>query len=164
MPRRARRGRLVAVGGLVAALVVCGVFGLAWLLAVGRTGTGSAGGTSDAKLTPGGYVACARLIVEGTVTRVDPEPVTARDRIELAVDRRYKPPTGPDRVTFLMDHDDLPRLRRGDRVLVVIPSYSSSPEVRSIGEKQIAGDRAWILEGLKEARTSTCDLDPSSDY
>ncbi|MGX4695245.1 hypothetical protein [Streptomyces sp. JNUCC 63] len=162
-PRRARRGRAVAVGGLAAALVVCAVFGLVWLLAVGRTGTGSAGGTADAKLTPGGYVACARLIAEGTVTQVAPEPGTAQDRIKLAVNHRYKPQAGPDRITFLMDHDVSPRLRPGDRVLIAIPEHASSPDLWSTGEKRIAHDRAWILAGLKESRTLTCDQDPSSD-
>ncbi|WP_306190141.1 hypothetical protein [Streptomyces sp. MK5] len=168
-PRRARRGRRAVVGSLVAALVVCGVFGLGWLLAVSGTGADSAGGAADsasgdAKVTAGGYVACARLIVEGTVTRVDPEPGTGQDRIGLAVERRYKPRTGPGQVTFLMDHDVSPRLRTGDRVLVAIPRHASSPDIWSTGEQGIARDRAWILEGLKESRTLTCDQgDGSSD-
>ncbi|MGV9346606.1 hypothetical protein ACWDSD_17635 [Streptomyces spiralis] len=168
-PRRARRGRRAVVGSLLAALVVCGVFGLGRLLAVSGTGAESAGGAADsasgdAKVTAGGYVACARLIVEGTVTRVDPEPGTGQDRIGLAVERRYKPRTGPDQVTFLMDHDVSPRLRTGDRVLVAIPRHASSPDIWSTGEQGIARDRAWILEGLKESRTLTCDQgDGSSD-
>ncbi|MFB7114109.1 hypothetical protein [Streptomyces sp. NPDC056190] len=160
-PRRARRGRAVAAGGLVAALVVCAVFGLTWLLTVGQTGTSST--TADAKVATGGYVACARLIVEGTVTQVAPEPGTTQDRIELAVNRRYKPRTGPARITFLMDHDVSPRLRPGAHVLIAIPGHASSPDLWSTGEKRIAHDRAWILAGLKESRTLTCDQDPSSD-
>ncbi|MFI1292461.1 hypothetical protein ACH4VM_29005 [Streptomyces sp. NPDC020792] len=162
-PRRARRGRAVAAGGLVAALVVCAVFGLTWRLAVGQTGTSSTSGTADTKVTTGGYVVCARLIVEGTVTQVAPEPGTAQDRIELAVNRRYKPRTGPVRITFLMDHDVSPRLRPGDHVLIAIPRHASSPDLWSTGEKRIAHDRAWILAGLKESPTLTCDQDPSSD-
>ncbi|MFF4866654.1 hypothetical protein ACFY3J_34110 [Streptomyces sp. NPDC001231] len=162
-PRRARRRRAVAAGGLVAALFVCSVFGLTWLLTVGQTGTSSTDGTADAKVTTGGYVACARLIVEGTVTQVAPEPGTTQDRIELAVNRRYKPRTGPARITFLMDHDVSPRLRPGDHVLIAIPRHASSPDLWSTGEKRIAHDRAWILAGLKESRTLTCDQASSSD-
>ncbi|MFF4764445.1 hypothetical protein [Streptomyces sp. NPDC001292] len=161
--RRARRGRAVAVGGLVAALFVCAVFGLTWLLTVGQTGTSSTGGAADTKVTAGGYVACARLIAEGTVTQVASEPGTTQDRIELAVNRRYKPRTGPDQITFLMDHDVSPRLRSGDHVLIGIPRHASNPDLWSTGEKRIAHDRAWILAGLKESRTLTCDQDPSSD-
>ncbi|MEU0598966.1 hypothetical protein ABZ484_12020 [Streptomyces sp. NPDC006393] len=167
--RRARRGRRAVVGSLFAVLVVCGVFGLGWLLALSGTGAGSAGGAADAesgdaKVTAGGYVACARLIVEGTVTRVEPEPGTGQDRIGLTVERRYKPRTGPGQVTFLMDHDVSPRLRTGDRVLVAIPRHASSPDIWSTGEQGIARDRAWILEGLEESRTLTCDQgDGSSD-
>lgn len=160
--RRAWRGRRAAVGALVAGLLVSGVLSLGWLVAVDRTGADSAGGAADAasgdaKVTAGGYVACARLIVEGTVTRVDPEPGTGQDRIGLAVERRYKPRTGPGQVTFLMDHGVSPRLRPGDRVLVAIPRHASSPDVWSTGEQRIARERAWILEGLKESRTLTCD-------
>ncbi|MGW5196077.1 hypothetical protein [Streptomyces spiralis] len=169
-PRRARRGRRAVLGSLVAALVGSGVFGLGWLLAASGAGTDSAGGAADAasgdaKVTAGGYVACARLIVEGTVTRVDPEPGTGQDRIGLAVERRYKPRTGPDQVTFPVDHEVPPRLRTGDRVLVAIPAHAgSSPDIWSTGERRIARDRAWILEGLKESRTLTCDQgEPSSD-
>ncbi|MFJ5156913.1 hypothetical protein ACIQCF_36310 [Streptomyces sp. NPDC088353] len=162
-PRRARRGRAVAAGGLVAALVVCAVSGLTWLLAVGQTGTSSTAGTADTKVTTGGYVACARLIVEGTITQVAPEPGTTQDRIELAVNRRYKPRTGPARITFLMDHDVSPRLRPGDHILIAIPRHASSPDLWSTGEKRIAHDRAWILAGLEESLTLTCDQAPSSD-
>ncbi|MET9774577.1 hypothetical protein ABZ023_09920 [Streptomyces sp. NPDC006367] len=162
-PRRARRGRAVAAGGLVAALVLCAVSGLTWLLATDRAGTGPTGDTADAKVSAGGYVACARLIAEGTVTRVVPEPGTAHDRIELAVTRRHKPRTGPDRVTFLMDHDASPRLRPGDHALVVVPRHESGPDLWSTGEEQIAHDRAWLLEGLEESRTLTCDEPSATD-
>ncbi|MFI8952595.1 hypothetical protein ACIGO6_39760 [Streptomyces sp. NPDC053750] len=162
-PRRARRGRAVAAGGLVAALVVCAAFGMTWLLTTGRTGTNPTGGTADTKVTPGGYVACARLIVEGTVTQVAPEPGTRQDRIELAVTRRYKPRTGPARINFLMDHEVSPRLRSGEHALIAIPGHASSPDLWSTGEKRIAHDRAWILAGLKESRTLTCDQGSASD-
>ncbi|MEU1433159.1 hypothetical protein ABZ438_03610 [Streptomyces sp. NPDC005786] len=160
-PRRARRGRLVAAGGLAAALVLCAVSGLAWLRAV--SGTGTASGAGDAKAAAGGYVACARLVVEGTVTRADPEPGTAQDRIELAVTHHYKPPTGPARITFLMDHDVSPRLRPGDHTLIAIPGHASGPDLWSTGEKQIAHDRAWILAELNGSPPLTCDRQPSAD-
>ncbi|MGW0082960.1 hypothetical protein [Streptomyces sp. NPDC003393] len=157
--RRAWRRRRAVAGSLAAALVLCGVFGLGRLLAASGTRTDSTADAESggAKVTAGGYVACARLIVEGTVTRVDPEPGTGQDRIGLAVERRYKPRTGPDQVTFLMAHDVSPRPRTGDRVLVAIPVHASTPDIWSTGEQRIARDRAWILEGLAESRTLTCD-------
>ncbi|WLQ39712.1 hypothetical protein P8A22_06665 [Streptomyces laculatispora] len=80
----------------------------------------------------------------------------------MAVERRYKPRTGPARITFPMDHDVSPRLRAGDHVLIAIPGHASSPDAWSTGEKQIAHDRAWILAELKKSRTSACDQDPAS--
>ncbi|QLJ03773.1 hypothetical protein HZZ00_24135 [Streptomyces sp. NEAU-sy36] len=158
-----RGGRAIVVGGLVAALVVCAAFLLAWLLPLAQTETRSVGGATDAKVSTGLYVACARLIVEGTVTQVAPEPGTRQDRIELAVNRHYKPPRGPDRITFPMDHDVSPRLRPGDHVLISIPRQANSPDLWSTGEKQIAHDRAWILAALRESRTLTCDPNSSHD-
>ncbi|WP_328864835.1 hypothetical protein [Streptomyces sp. NBC_00304] len=161
-PRRARRGRAVAAGRLVAALVVCAVAGLTWFLAVGRTGTGPTGDAAEGKVSTGGYVACARLIVEGTVTQAGPLPGTTQDRIEVAVERRYKPRTGPARITFPMDHDVSPRLRVGDHVLIAIPGHATSPDLWSTGEKQIAHDRARILAELRKSHPSACDREAAS--
>ncbi|MEE4489776.1 hypothetical protein [Streptomyces sp. BE230] len=160
-PRQARRGRIVAAGGLAAALVLCAVSGLTWLRYAG--GGGTSVGLGDAKAAPGGYAACARLVVEGTVTRVVPEPGTEQDRFELAVTHHYKPATGPARITFLMDHDVLPPLRTGDHTLIVIPGQASGPDLWSTGEKQIAHDRAWILAELNASPPLTCDEKPSDD-
>ncbi|MFE9818922.1 hypothetical protein [Streptomyces sp. NPDC005773] len=160
-PGRARRGRIIAVGGLAAALVLCVVSGLTWLRAAGGTGTSS--GAGDSKAAAGGYVACARLVVEGTVTRIVSEPGTAQDRIELAVTHHYKPATGRARITFLMDHDVSPRLRAGDHTLIAIPGHANGPDLWSTGEKQIAHDRAWILAELNAQPPLTCDDKPSAD-
>ncbi|WJV48674.1 hypothetical protein [Streptomyces flavofungini] len=102
-----------------------------------------------------GYVACARLIVEGTVRRVDALPGGTQDRITLDVSRYHKPAEGEPRITFVMDVDVEPRLRAGDRVLIGIPKGEAMPDLWTTGER-IAEDRAWIEKALPGARGTKC--------
>ncbi|WP_405663804.1 hypothetical protein [Streptomyces sp. RK9] len=104
-----------------------------------------------------GYVACARLIVEGTVHRVDALPGGTRDRITFDVSRYFKPAEGKRRITFVMsvDTDVDPRLRAGDRALIGIPEGGSMPDLWTTG-KGIATDRAWIEKALPGARGMKC--------
>ncbi|MFG2380447.1 hypothetical protein [Streptomyces avermitilis] len=161
---RSRRpaARTVAFGTLVAAAVAGAVVGMGWLVAQGGAGVSadskaSSGKAEGSSQTAPGYVACARLIVEGTVADVEPVPGAAQDRIALAVDRYYKPAAGKDRITFVMDHDIDPRLRQGDHVLIGIPRHSASPDIWTTGEKDIARERAWIRKALPESRNLTCE-------
>ncbi|MGW7048569.1 hypothetical protein ACWGDT_39095 [Streptomyces avermitilis] len=162
--RRSRRpaARAVAFGTLVAAAVAGAVVGMAWLGTQGGAGVSadskaSGGKAEDSSRTEPGYVACARLIVEGTVADVEPVPGADQDRIALAVDRYYKPAAGKDQVTFVMDHDVDPRLHQGDHVLIGIPRNSASPDIWTTGEKDIARERAWIRKALPESRNLTCE-------
>ncbi|WP_405816830.1 hypothetical protein OG241_19570 [Streptomyces sp. NBC_01390] len=120
----------------------------------------SGGGTKDgggpAKLSHEGYLACARLLVEGTVTAVDPGPGADQDRITLRVTRYYKPDKGPAEVTFVMDQEVDPRLAVGDHTLIGIPTGAGSPDIWSTDERQIAAERAWITATLPESRTLPC--------
>ncbi|GGV44765.1 hypothetical protein [Streptomyces spectabilis] len=98
-----------------------------------------------------GYVACARLIVEGTVRSVETLPGGIEDRITLDVARAYKPVKAPDEVTFVMDVNVDPPLRAGDRALIGIPEGEASPDIWSTG-KGVAEERGWIVAALPKAR------------
>ncbi|MFC9682050.1 hypothetical protein [Streptomyces sp. NPDC056948] len=170
-PRRNRpRPLSMALRGLVAAAAATVVVGMGWLVVQGGAGAGddSAGSTAadsaaspqhggeDAKLGHAGYLACARLVVEGTVAEVEPVPGTGQDRVTLDVQRSYKPAEGRERVVFPMAEDIDPRLRPGDHVLVGITDGQAEPDLWSVGEKEIARERAWITAALPESRTLPC--------
>lgn len=109
----------------------------------------------DAKQSPEGYVACARLIVEGTVRSVEPLPGGTQDRVTLDVSRHYKPAEGKPRITFPMDVDVDPRLRAGDRALIGITEGRATPDIWSTGTR-LAADRRWIEKALPGARGREC--------
>ncbi|MFE6164808.1 hypothetical protein ACFQ7F_38525 [Streptomyces sp. NPDC056486] len=173
-PAGLRRRRLTVTLGVAAASVAASlVGGLAWLALDGGGGiSGSAdsdaakgaapeagdhredGGASDEK--SGVYVACARLVVEGTVRRVEPISGGVQDRIVLDVTRYYKPGQGPKQVTFVMDVNVDPRLRPGDRTLIGIPKGEASPDIWSKGKKDLAENRAWIERELRQGKGNTC--------
>ncbi|MCX4667187.1 hypothetical protein OG453_11020 [Streptomyces sp. NBC_01381] len=117
-------------------------------------GTADDGAAED--LTDEGYVACARLIVEGTVRRVEAIPGAEQDRIVLDVSRYYKPDSGKKRITFVMNVDVDPRLRPGDRTLIGIPRGGVSPDIWSTGDAAIAKERAWIERALPGAEGLSC--------
>ncbi len=174
-----RRRALLALAATLAAGLLGG---LVWLGASGGPGAGNDAGagaakgdgqSSDAgagapsgggegeqhddagKLSPEGYVACARLIVEGTVESVETLPGGLQDRITLDVSRSYKPAEAPDEVTFVLDVTADPPLRAGDRALIGVPKGEASPDLWTTGA-DIAEDRAWILKALPKARDRTC--------
>ncbi|AVH58726.1 MULTISPECIES: hypothetical protein [Streptomyces] len=166
----------VALGTFAVAVVASMVVGMSWLIAHSGVGGGddtasSARADSDNKdagsadrtggaessLSAPGYIACSRLIAEGTVAEVEPVPGVAQDRITLDVARYYKPDKGKDQVTFVMNEDVDPRLRKGDHVLVGIPRNAASPDIWSTREKDIARERAWILKALPQSRGLACE-------
>lgn len=111
-------------------------------------------GAADGR-SPEAYVACARLVVEGTVHRVESLPGGTRDRITLDVSRYYKPAKGEARITFVMNADVDPRLRAGDRALIGITKGESTPDLWTTG-KRLATDRKWIEKALPGSRGMTC--------
>ncbi|MEU6676054.1 hypothetical protein [Streptomyces sp. NPDC046925] len=178
-PAGVRRRRVTAAFGLAAATAAASlVGGLAWLAMESGGGItsggdsdaakGSApdasdqradgGGSNGADQRSGSYAACARLIVEGTVKRVEPIPGGVSERIVLDVTRYYKPDQGAKRITFVMDVDVDPRLGPGDRTLIGIPEGEASPDIWSKGEKDLAKERAWIERELREGKDAgmTC--------
>ncbi|MEV8315499.1 hypothetical protein AB0Q95_15135 [Streptomyces sp. NPDC059900] len=176
-PAGVRRRRVTVAFGLAAATAAASlVGGLAWLAMESGGGItasndsdaakGAApeagdqradgGGSDGADQKSGAYVPCARLVVEGTVKRVEPIPGGVSERIVLDVTRYYKPDQGAKQVTFVMDADVDPRLRPGDRTLIGIPEGEASPDIWSKGEKDLAKDRAWIERELREGKGMRC--------
>ncbi|MFF3610485.1 hypothetical protein [Streptomyces sp. NPDC002580] len=161
--KRPRNRGALAVGVLAAAAVTSMVVGMGWLVAQGGTGAADKA-ASDSKKDAGsqqlqtgpGYLACARLVAEGTVTEVSRVPGTTQDRITLDVYHYYKPAKGEKEVVFLMDRNVDPRLHRGDEALVGIQQHSVTPDIWATGEADIARDRAWIVKALPEARAMRC--------
>ncbi|MFC7846520.1 hypothetical protein [Streptomyces sp. NPDC057382] len=168
-PRPSPRG--LALRGLVAAAGAAVVLGGGWLVVHGD-GTGAqadrgASSAADAAAGQGksaedhktglaGYLACARLLAEGTVAGTEAVPGTGRVRVTLDVTRRWKPGKGRDRVVFPLDGDARPRPKAGDHVLVGIPQGQDEPDLWTTGEEEIARDRARLTAALPEARTLPC--------
>ncbi|MFA3872442.1 hypothetical protein ABS735_01875 [Streptomyces sp. MMCC 100] len=173
---RRRRPFRLALGVLAAACAGVVVTGLGWLVVQSGSGasedaaSGSAADRSAARSespsagqetavvfgTPR-YLACARLVAEGTVTATEPVPGTARHRITLRVTHAYAPEgsTGPT-TTFVLD-DSLARLAPGDRVLVGLLRDRPTPDTVITGDRNIGTARGWITASLPESRTLTCD-------
>jgi hypothetical protein len=179
-PRRHRRALTVAFGTLAAAAAATVLVGLGVVVVESGAGgsadsastdtkqgdgsslhdgsKGSAGsGNADAQVSPESYdIACARLIVEGTVVSVEPVPGTERDRVTLDVDRSYKPDHGEKEIVFPLDQDTRPRVKKGDRALVGIPRDGAEPDLWTTDPSDIAGLRAWIETAAPEAEGEAC--------
>lgn len=165
---RGRRPLALALGTLVAATVAAMVVGMGWLLAHNGGGAMSSSDSSGAKaadngsagggtsLSTPGHLACARLVVEGTVAHVEPLPGTTENRITLHVDRYYKPEKGKAEVVLLLDEEVAPRPREGEHVLVAVHDDPATPTGWTTGEKAITHEREWILKALPASRTLTC--------
>ncbi|MEV5975575.1 hypothetical protein [Streptomyces sp. NPDC052114] len=173
-PPRRRRDFVAVVFVAVAAVVAAAlVSGAAWLVMAGGPTAGDdsagaakeaapderAGGGADADQSPEGFVACSRLIAEGTVTEVTPVPGAERDRITVEVSDYLKPTTGPATITFPMVHDVDPRLKKGDRTLITIPKGAAEPDNWATG-KDRAPLRKMITKALPKSQDIRCDGRP----
>jgi hypothetical protein len=173
-PRRHPGLRALAFGTLATAVVATMITGLAWLVAHNggmnadssssadqgaKTSVGSA--PADGSATPGAladpelYVACSRLLVEGTVTEVKPGS-DPRKRITLAVTRSYRPAHGPADVTVVLAAGAQPAPRQGQHVLVGVPKGSDTATLWVVGDDAVATDSAAIVEALAGPGTTTC--------
>ncbi|MFB6752947.1 hypothetical protein ACFCX6_18700 [Streptomyces sp. NPDC056353] len=174
-PPRRRPFRL-ALGVLAAACAGVVVTGLGWLVVQSGSGasqdaaSGSAADKSAVRPTSPSagqeaaavfgtprYLACARLVAEGTVTAADPVPGAARHRITLRVTRAYAPEKSTGTATTFVLDDTLARLAPGDRVLVGVLRDRPTADTVITGDRNIATARAWITASLPESRTLTCD-------
>ncbi|MFG1672132.1 hypothetical protein [Streptomyces sp. Y7] len=168
-PARARRRILtVALGSLAVAAAASVLAGMGWLLTQAGSGVSSDAGASSAdKALPsqqsGGaefgsplYLACARLVAEGRATSVERVPGTASVRVTLDMTRYYRPDKGEREVTFVVDENLVPGLRKGDPVLIGVPQGEREPDFWAVGERDIAPERAWITASLPEARELGC--------
>ncbi|MFJ4768368.1 hypothetical protein ACIP88_04490 [Streptomyces uncialis] len=170
-----RKGRRFAVGVSALTCVAALAAGVSWLNATGGPGTSSESakevgepatqplpsdadrkGDGSGSLSPEGFVACSRLVFEGTVTRVEPVPGAPRDRITLDVERYYKPDKGPGRITLTMDRDIDPRLTPGQRTLISVPKGEDHPDNWATGE-DMAELRESVVKALPGSNTIGCD-------
>ncbi|MFF8099175.1 hypothetical protein ACF07S_05195 [Streptomyces sp. NPDC016640] len=170
-PGRDRRRRFgAALGALAAAAAATLVVGTGWL--VTRPGGASetsadraaaadsqgAGSRAEGGVAFGSprYLACARLVAEGTVLAVEPVPGAAgTERVTLGASRVYKG-DGDREVVFLRDTAGDPPLHPGVRVMVGLPRSGDHPDTVVAGEADIAPERAVITASLPESRTLTC--------
>jgi hypothetical protein len=162
---RRRRPLRLALGSLAAACGVAVAGGMAWLVLQGGGASVDSAGSDKAaardsgggaKLSEAGIVACARLIVEGTVVEVDAGPGTGQDRITLRVTHAYKPKGATETtVTFPMDHDVSPRLAVGDRPLIMIPRGGTEPDHWALGADRTRL-RTQVIKALPRAENTPC--------
>ncbi|WP_405972079.1 hypothetical protein OG496_21800 [Streptomyces sp. NBC_00988] len=175
-PARRRRPalRVLAYGTLATAVVATMITGLAWLAANNGVSGGAASSSADQGAKTGSgpaqdkapeatgalsdpelYVACSRLLVEGTVTEVRPGS-DPRKRITLAVTHSYRPAHGPADVTVVLAAGMQPAPRQGQHVLVGVPKGSDTATLWAVGDDAVATDRDAIVEALTGPGTTTC--------
>ncbi len=176
-PARARRRLTLALKTLAAVCAAALVGGLGWLAVSGGAarvdsassdaargaGQGSAAGPRES--APGArepgkpgderYVACARLIAEGTVERAERLPGGGQYRITFRVEHYYKPSGGASEITFVRSRATGAQPRPKDHVLVGIPQAATSPDLWSTGA-DLPRDRAWITRALAGVREEGC--------
>ncbi|MEU2059354.1 hypothetical protein [Streptomyces sp. NPDC013455] len=166
--RRAVRIALGALAGTAAFSLALG-FGLLVTRAAGGAddnGGSSAKSAADAagretgtgwqSADPERALACSRLVVEGTVARVDRREGTARSRVRLTVTRSYKPAHGPAEVGFLLGADARPAPAVGQHVLVGVARDGRHASLWAVGDARVAAERAWITEALPGSRHTAC--------
>ncbi|WP_460065711.1 hypothetical protein [Streptomyces sp. YKOK-I1] len=168
-PRRPRRFVLRAVGVAAAGALACGAgwtvvqlgHGVADVQSSSDSGAkAAASGAEDSgnPLGDPGYLACARLVVEGDVTHVVPVSGTDRERVTLRVTRAYKPEKPADSVVRF----DLPRtmdplVSEGDHVLVSLAKGSDTPGVWAVGEQDVASGRRALAQALPQTSGTACE-------
>ncbi|MEW2618953.1 hypothetical protein [Streptomyces sp. NPDC048106] len=102
----------------------------------------------------GQELACAGVVVEGTVAGVVPQG--SGSRVTVTVERSYKPARGPAEVGFLLDGAANPAPRPGQHVLVEVGRGSREASRWTVGDAAVAADRARIEAALPGSRHLTC--------
>lgn len=172
-PGRRRAAVRFAFGGLAVAAVASVVAGLGWLAAQGADGIASSQADSDsgsgsgAKSQPEAdagtrfgspyYLACTRLVAEGTVASVERLADGVQLRVVVDVIRYYKQEEErPERLTYVVEDTFDPGLVRGERVLFGVARGDAVPDHWVVGEKAVARERAWIQASLPKSRELDC--------
>jgi hypothetical protein len=162
--RRPRRRRQLVLGALAVACAGAFLSGTAWLVTqtgsagsddAGASGAADSGGKEAAAAPFGspGYLACARLVAEATVTGVEPAPGDGGLRITARITRPYVPDQASGEVTFLTGET----LGVGDRVLFGLPAHGVHPDALFVGQAEIAPARARVTAALPASRTLACE-------
>ncbi|MFF8727320.1 hypothetical protein ACF073_12625 [Streptomyces sp. NPDC015171] len=120
-----------------------------------KEATGAAGRPAD----PERELACSRLVVEGTVARVEPLPDSRASRVTLTVSRSFKPAHGPAEVGFLLEPDVEPAPRAGQHVLVRVARGERYASLWAVGDSRVAAERGWITEAVPGSRDTACPAD-----
>lgn len=160
-----RRARTFAFGTLAVTAAAAVVTGFGWLIAQGGDGAMSSGDSdAGASKAESGvlfgsprYLACARTVAEGEVTRVETLPDAELLKVTVQVTRYFKPDTGKDELTYVIGRYEVTRIEKGDRVLFGVRQDSAVPDEWIVGEKDVARERAWITASLPESRELTCE-------
>ncbi|MGW3460509.1 hypothetical protein ACWDE9_13315, partial [Streptomyces olivaceoviridis] len=118
--------------------------------------TGEEAGAGGRPAHPERELACSRLVVEGTVARVEPDEDAPGSRVTLTVVRSYRPAHGPAEVRFLLGADARPAPRAGQHVLVRVGPGERYASLWAVGDRRVAAERAWITEALPGSRTLAC--------
>ncbi|MEU3829246.1 hypothetical protein AB0F36_28610 [Streptomyces sp. NPDC029080] len=167
-PGRRRKARRVVLGALAGAAVFAVSLGFGRLVVEGGVtadngGSAKSAGAMDGESGTGGRpvdpereLACSRLVVEGTVARVERRKDSSRSRVTLTVSRSYKPAHGPAEVGILLGADARPAPRTGQHVLVAVARGERDAYLWAVGEARVAAGRAWITEALPASRTLPC--------
>ncbi|MEU2422480.1 hypothetical protein ABZ619_15890 [Streptomyces sp. NPDC007851] len=162
--------RALGLAGALAAAFAAAVFGIGWLASNSGSdamsngassdraaGSASGSGAKGQERTEGpGYLACARLVVEGTVTAVRQSPDAGEALVTLRVTRAYKPAKTAEEVRFPLAFGTDARIRAGVHLLVGVTRGERTPDRFAVGESEIAPERAWIVRDLPASRTLTC--------
>ncbi|MGW7255659.1 hypothetical protein [Streptomyces sp. NPDC054834] len=156
--------RTLSFGALVTASVASAVLGLGWLVASNNGADENSGGSASDKSVPSGSSAqgparltCARLLVEGDVTKVQPVHGTGEDRVTLRVTRSYIPAKGKAEVTFQVERAAVPDPRPGQHVLAGIQKEATNPDLWITDAAGIARERAAITEELPASGDVACE-------
>ncbi|WP_330339945.1 hypothetical protein [Streptomyces sp. NBC_00557] len=174
-PSGSRRALRVAFGALAGAGAFALVVGFGWMVthSGGSEDSGTAAAAKSADKSAGDAradvsgddgrpsdpvraLACSRLVVEGTVAKVEPRRQSPWSRITLKVIRSYKPAHGPARVSFLLDGGARPAPRAGQHVLVQVGAGRRNASVWAVGDTRVAVNRAWVIQALPASRHTTC--------
>ncbi|PKW07846.1 hypothetical protein SAMN05428944_5072 [Streptomyces sp. 1222.5] len=168
-PRRALR---IALGTLAGAAACSLVVGFGWLVTQAGLGADDSAGDAKSAADAGGKsvtpeaagrpadpereLACSRLVVEGTVVKVQRRQGSSWSRVTLTVTRSYRPAHGPAEVGFLLDGTAEPAPRTGQHVLVRVARGEERASLWSVGDTRVAADRAWIVRALPGSRHTAC--------